>query len=378
MMLLRDKLGQMGARIAPGAGGFWSWWTRSLLAWLPARWLSLLGWSNARVLLAVQRDQLKVYKSVGAPCELVTEVTLPVNAQMLDQRIGTALAGLPRYGVLPAASVLRRTLWLPAAAERRLRDVVRFEIDRQTPFTADQVYFDTRLLSCRADGQLEVELVVVPRERLQALLHAAPDVVNTLEGVDVVDAEGSALGVNLLPVEQRRQRQDPMQRWNRLLALCVVVLVASAGWLLLENRRDAAQALRAQVDANAQRARAVAAQRQQLQDLVDGAQFFDQQRAARPPAIAVLDELSRRLPDGSWVEKVSLEGGQMQLVGLSGSASTLVSQLEGSPLWKTPSLTGVLQAGDGQRRDRFTMTAELQGMAPPKPEVANGAATQSP
>src|SRR5690606_5659698 len=122
-------------------------------------------------------------------------------------------------------------------------------------------------------------------------------------------------------------------------------------WQLLDNRREVARNLQAQVDVAAQRARSVGEQRQQLQDLVDGAAFFDRQRAQRPPAVEVWNELSQRLPDGTWLEKFSLEGGQLQLIGLSDSASSLVGRLEGSRLWRTPALTGVLQGDDGSRRD---------------------------
>ncbi|MEE7561368.1 PilN domain-containing protein, partial [Xanthomonas sp. Kuri4-2] len=131
-------------------------------------------------------------------------------------------------------------------------------------------------------------------------------------------------------------------------------------------------ALRAQVQANAGRARQVAAERQQLLDLVEGAAFFERQRAARPTAVEVWDELSRRLPTGTYLEKFSMEGGQLQLIGLSNEASSLVRRLEGSPLWHTPSLTGVLQSDAGRGVDRFTITAELEGGAQRK-EAGDGA-----
>ena len=33
----QDRLRRLGARLTPGAGGFFSWWGRNLAAWLPAR-----------------------------------------------------------------------------------------------------------------------------------------------------------------------------------------------------------------------------------------------------------------------------------------------------------------------------------------------------
>ncbi|MNM59972.1 Fimbrial assembly protein (PilN) [compost metagenome] len=250
-----------------------------------------------------------------------------------------------------------------------------FEIDRQTPFTADQVYFDARLLGRRSDGQLDAELVVAPRHLIEALLSPREAWLAQLDGVDVATADGIPLGVNLLPPALRRQRQDPMRRLNRMLLLGALVMLVLAGWQLLDNRRTAATQLAAQVEATAVRARAVATQRQQLQDLVDGHAFFAAQRAQQPTATEVINELSRLLDDDTWLEKLSIEGGRLQLIGMSGSASSLVSKLEGSRLWKSPSLTGVLQAGGGSKRERFTLTAELLA---PRQEVANGAAANTP
>jgi hypothetical protein len=46
---------------------------------------------------------------------------------------------------LANTKVLRQIITLPLAAEENLQQTLRFEIDRYTPFRADQVYFDYRI-----------------------------------------------------------------------------------------------------------------------------------------------------------------------------------------------------------------------------------------
>ncbi|WP_282268238.1 PilN domain-containing protein [Stenotrophomonas sp. PS02298] len=372
---LRERLGQASARILPGAGGFWAWWTRALLSWLPARWRALLGVSDARLLLELVDGQLTVSLLQSGQRQLLQALPAGVSPTAVEADLPPRVAGLPRFGLLSASAALRKPLRMPAAAEARLREVLGFEIDRQTPFSAAQVYYDVRLLQRRDDGQLDTELVVAPRPLVDALLGPGEAWRQQLDGVDAVDAQGEPLGVNLLPLALRRQRNDPMRRLNRLLLIAGTVMVVLAAWQLLDNRRAAATRLAVQVDAAAVRARAVAAQRQQLQDLVDGQQFFTAQRTQQPSATAIINELSQRLGDDTSLEKLSIEGGRMQLIGMSSSASSLVAKLEGSTLWKTPSLTGVLQAGQGTARERFTLTAELRG---PNQEAANGNAPRAP
>jgi len=382
MTAWRDSLVRARGRLSPGVGSSLRWWRQSLLAWLPVRWQWAMGWSRSRLLLQRDGEVLRLQRQTGEQIEAIAELPWPVSPATLDTVLDARLRSLPRHWLLPAGSVLRRPLRLPAAAAERLRDVVGFEIDRQTPFDASQVSYDVRELGALPDGQLQVELVVIPRVQLEQWAQQAGPWAQAVAGVDAVDATGQPLDVNLLPVAQRQPYRDPMARWNWLLAVGAVVLLALAGHQLIDNRQAAADQLREQVDAAARDARRVAAERQQLQSLVKGAAFLEGKRAEHASTVEIWNELTRLLPDGTYLEKMSIEGTTLQLIGLSREASQLVPLLQDSPLWRKVNLTGVLQAdGATSGRDRFTLTAELQplpGAMPPAKEVADGSTTDAP
>ncbi|WP_411833000.1 PilN domain-containing protein [Pseudoxanthomonas mexicana] len=363
MNTMRESLRRRTARLGPGAGDLLDWWGRSLAALLPARWRALLGLSRERLLLRADGDELQLDWQRAAECQPLARLPLPLEPAELESVLDRRAAELPRWLLLPAASVLRRGLLLPAAAAERLRDVAGFEIDRQTPFTAEAVRFDARIVQRRADGQIEAELAVVPRERFDAALAALGGLAGTLSGVDAADAEGAPLGVNLLPPAERSARAAPQRRWQWLLAAIALLATAGAMWQLLDNRRAAADALAAAIEDKAPEARRAAARQQLLVSLIEGTAALDKARAARPTSVEVLAEATRRLPDGTWLEKLSIEGERLTLIGLSPEASALVGRLEGSPLWRSPALSGALQPDPGTRMDRFTLTAEL--VAPP-------------
>lgn len=350
-----------------GELGFWQWWRAGLLAWLPARWRARATTPRQRLLLQPAGPLLRVGVLRQGQPHWLAELPQPLDNAALERVLDGSLRGLPRDWLLDAAAALRRPLRLPQAALPRLREVVGFEIDRQTPFTATQVEYDARLLGDAGSGQIEVELVVLPQARLQQALEQAGSLAAGLSGVDVADGHGGCLGVNLLPVAQRsRRRASSTLPVLGLLALAVVLLALGAD-RIVDNRRSALESLQQQVQQQARQARAVASERQQLQSLVDGARFFDAQRAARPTTVEVWEALSARLPDGTYLEKLAIEGDQLQLIGLSDQAATLVGAMEGTPLWSRPALTGVLQSEPGQRRDRFTVGATLAGAATPTP-----------
>jgi len=364
MTPLRARLGRAGARLGPGAGGFLGWWGRSLAAWLPRGWRAALGLDRGRLLLSAQGDALQLRREDGDGLHDAGQASLPAlvvdnPVDPLAPVIPPALADLPRWLLLPAATGLRRRLQLPAAAADRLRDVLSFEIDRQTPFAAADVVHDARIAGRRADGQLDVDLVVVPLARLQAQREAIGPVAGTLAGIDLAGSDGAPLGVNLLPPEHRSQLADPWRHGNLALGAVTLVALVMGMWQVLDNRREAADAFERDLAPRAAQARQVAAQRQELSAIVAGQAFLDRTHSERPTTVEVLDELTRRIPDGTWLEKLSIRGDQLTLVGQSNEASSLVRTLEASQLWDAPALTGPLQADPRTGRDRFTLVAKL-------------------
>lgn len=357
-----------------GLRGALAWWGAGLAAWLPPAWRRAFWASSDRLLLQADGDGLRLRRQgVDGLLELATLPWPPARADGGDPLAGVLrepALDLPRWLLLPATAGLRRALPLPAAAAARVRDVLGFEIERQTPFAAADVVHDGRVRGQRADGQLDAELVVVPRARLDAALAQAGPLAGWLAGVDLADADGRPLGVNLLPPVARRRQARPWRAWNLGLgALALAALVLMLGQVLA-NRRDAADRLQREVAARSVEARAASLQRQRLVDAVEGGAYLQAQRNGRASAVEVMDELARRLPDDTYLEKLSIGGGQLTLVGVSSGAAALVGKLEGARQWRAPALSGALQQDPRTRGDRFTLVAQLDVPAAEAPRAA--------
>lgn len=384
-----SKLPQPGfSRAWPGLRVFWSWWRNALGTWLPPRFRAVFGLAQQRLLL--QHDNATLTLSLALPLQpgeytLRELAVLPWGAETLgdsndDTRNSTRIGpradagggeplarllaprinSLPRRLLLPARVGLRRRLSLPAAAADRLREVLGFEIDRQTPFTLDEVYYDARVISRRGDGQIEAELIVVPRANLESALAAlgAP-LQDTLSGVDMADAGGMPLGINLLPSAQRRRRRDPRAAWNAGLVVFAAVALAAGLWQVLSNREAATDKFETAVKQRSALAKKISAEKKQLVDLVEGLRFLQQTRNDRPSTVEVLDELTRRFPDNTYAEKISIEGNRILIIGLSSEAPRLVERLQGSKLWNSMNLTGALLPEPIKGKDRFTLSGDL-------------------
>ena len=341
------------------------WGRQMLAAWravLPASLRPLLQGEKGRLLLDRDGGTLRIAVESPGQEQLLGQVPLddPALVAELGRRIADSPA--PAWLMLPPSAVLRRTLALPAAAEGRLREVLVHEIDRQTPFPADQVCFEGRVVGRDAASQgVKVELLVLPRVRLDQELQALGSLASALAGADVRGEDGRALGVNLLLPAHRSRGSDPSRRLNlALVGIAAVALLLALG-LVRFNRAEALQSLRADVEAANLQVREVRLARNQLVAKVEAANFLAGRRAESPTMLELLDDLTRRIPDDTSVDKLSVENGRIVMIGQSRAAPALVGLLQASPLLVEPALTGAVQADPRTGRDRFTLTANVVG-----------------
>lgn len=343
---------------------FLAWWGGELRALLPARWRAALA-GGAEWYLLSHRDGEWSLRRDGedAPRAHWSDAA---DAAIQQQALRDALAAVDPQDLrlalcLDAAAGLRRTIALPLAARDNLAQVAGFEIDRQTPFRADQVALDVRDTGHAAGpGRFAAELVVVPRATLDPLLERLAALRIRIDAVDLLDG-GHRHGANLLPPAQRARRAHPRARLNLLLLGAGVLLAALALGLWLHNRREALAAMQAQVESMRGQAQAVAALRQQLQDNAGAAGFLVRRKQASVPVLAILDDLTTRLPDTAWLERFSMDAnGQLGFQGQSVQAARLVDALKDSPLIRDVGFQGSIQPDPTTGKERFYLVARLR------------------
>lgn len=348
--------------------GFFAWWGGELAALLPPRWRAALaggaGWH-----LLQQADGDWCLRRAGQP-EPLARWSDSLDAAAQQAALAAAWRATDPEDrrlalLLPADAVLRRVLQLPLAARGKLRQVAGYEMDRQTPFSLAQVHYTVReLAQPAAAGRCAVELLVVRRDTLAPLLARLKALGIVVDAVDLAQGDGR-LGVDLLPPEQAPRHTHPRLRLNlALAAACVLLsLLAMGGWL--RNRESALAQMQAQVEAMRGDAQQVAALRKQLQDDAGAAGFLVRRKAQRATVLAVLLDLTKRLPASAWLERFSLDdNGQIGFQGQSPQAAKLLDLLKGSPLIDNANFQGSIQPDPTSGKERFFMVAQLHKPAP--------------
>ena len=365
-MTLADALNPLLARLRSRLAQtplpqFWQWWTAELLSFLPPRWREALAVEHACLLLTRGATGLDVQVERTGICSQLLQLEDEQREDwrdLLSRGLDENLRGLPQVLGLPAARLLRRSLSLPAAALENLDAVLGFELDRQTPFKPEQVYFASRVLKQDTGSkQVQVELLVVPRPVLDEAVAALGPLSDSLAGVDVLDARGRRVGINLLPAERRasQPRTQPLIQAGLLLASIVLVFFGLGQ--IVDNRIAAVESIQAESEAQRERAREVSALRSQLEDSAAAANFLAVQKQTQASMVLLLDELTRRLPDDTFLTRLSVSGNQVSLSGYSAQALKLVGELQKSELLKDAALNGGVQQEPRVSRDMFTINA---------------------
>jgi general secretion pathway protein L len=342
--------------------GFFGWWFGELRGLLPARLRERLAVKEVELWLRLDGDVVQLARTLGeASVELARLPLTPaddLHARFL-QAIPEDFAGLRRVLLLPQQHVLRRRLSLPAVARDKLQSMLVFELDRQTPFRADQVYFDARVLPHPSNArQVPVELALVQRQAVAQVLTSLGPLSREIDAIDVAD-DASRLGCNFMPEERRRER-DARGTWISLglIAGSVLFLVLAMG-AMVDNRRAAVEQLQAEVDRQRTAARGVTQLRTALDEAVQAANFLAVEKTTQPSMLELLHQLTEALPDDTFLERLSIAGENLNMTGQSNQAAQLIERLQQLPTLRNPALAGAIQPDPRTGKDRFTITAQV-------------------
>jgi general secretion pathway protein L len=361
---MNDRLQLATDSLIALAQRFWQWWSQELLGLVPERWRDRLRRRGKLLFIVLHEGQCSLgFGSFGqreplvnAPLGAEGELP-PAVVEVLLERLGKAAKVIL---LLPPQQVLRKVLSLPAATEAGLGNVLRFEMDRHTPFTAEQVYFGFRIVERdRRHQRLQVELQVVLRNYLDELLQrfdglgVHPALVTLDEGT----GRGSGQSINLLPGGRQRSRGGRLRGNRRLQIAAGLALVALAVFPLLQQQRRA-ERLAAELDAPKAAAERAAAVRAELELLEAGRGYLREQQAHAGEVLGILKELTTLLPDSTWLSRFELNGERVRLEGESAEASALIGLLEQSKTLQNVSYASPITSNPRTQKDRFSLIAE--------------------
>jgi general secretion pathway protein L len=162
------------------------------------------------------------------------------------------------------------------------------------------------------------------------------------------------------PLDRAAWLRLKWRQWN-VLALAVFALILGIGVVFAAYMRgaSAADSLSAEVDAAANRAAIIHRINHEISDVQAQIEFPLAQKRG-PFLLAILREVTRILPDGTWLTEFQLDGGKVHIQGFSKSASDVVADIDHSPLFANAQFMAPLQSAQNGN-ERFDLSFDLKG-----------------
>ena len=334
---------------------FIRWWIRQLSELASPRLLNVYLDLGEAAVLQIDGSRYSLHIRRKALLAPVAEGRLQDLSASLE-----AMPQLPKLRLLqlPAGQVLRKTVAMPIAVRRDLKNVLGFEIDRETPFEQAEVYWNYSLANPRgADGKLDVDLVVIPRRVGDALVEEACSAGFAASALEVEnDNRRPTLLWLEVPNLLRFYRPSPkMKPYIRLAyglcaALVLVPFAVQQGRSYLANRTIAA--LEPQ-------ARAASALKQAANRRMAALAFMGQPNREKGSALEILVAATRAIPDDSYLTAFSVQDGKVTMTGSSEAAAKLITTLAQSTAFREPVFDSAVLQDGGDDLEKFTISAKL-------------------
>ncbi len=359
-------IGDLGSAVARFPG----WWLGELGALVPERLRQAMHDEAKWIVLDVSGPGLAISRGRGERAQEIGYVELGQDRAAERRAVTGLLRKLnPRAATvvlrLADTRALRRLVDLPLAAEENLREVLAFEMDRQTPFKPDEVYFDCQVVARDEESQLlRAELTVIPRTVADEALERAADWGLAPQVVDIAGVASSETGhLNLLPPDLVPTPARSGSLLTAALVLLAAGLAATALYLLFERQSEVAKLMAERVAAAKVEAESAASLRKELDRVIEESGFLGGRKRGSGTVTATLDELTQVLPDHTWVYQLRLDKNEVRVSGYSSAASEIIALIDASPAFREVKFRSPVTQDARLGLERFNLSAEILGAA---------------
>jgi general secretion pathway protein L len=325
------------------------WWARQMRALLPRQMLAAANQADALIVTAEGASQ---------------QIRLSLRRRQRESFLGSfamdqggqrAATAAIRQNVARVilrpdpAMVLQRRVELPLAAEQDMTRVLGYEMDRFTPFTAEQVYWQASIeRRDRAAGRLQLSLALLPRSLVQPVFTALEAM-----GLKVSVIEVGGRSIDLVPPSSRH-RIVP-----RIIGGAIAGLALGAIVTPFVTQSLAREDLEARIAALQPRIAEVEALRRRIAAGSAGNDVIAAEHAGKGDALQVLAAVTDLMPDDTVLADLSLRQGKLSISGRSRVAPQLIPAMAGDPILHNPSFAAPVTRTPDGKADTFVIRAEV-------------------
>jgi len=350
--------------ITQSAKDFFTWWGEGLVLLMPGDKNKNIGRNKESLLLTIERDECQLYNQEEeslfhheqAIADLDTE-HLGEIFQRNQSKEGTAL-----NIQINSTEVLTRQVSLPASTEENLYAVIQYEMDRYTPFKKEDVYFDYRIEERDKERQtIKVLLIVVRKEILDSVISSMQSSHVHLRNIDIVNThnpEQTLNNVNLLREHSDIGKSKKLSnKWLLATALGLLLLTGLTPIVMNYFQIHKLNSELKSLEGTVTKVKQLQNEYTKMQDQVG---YLINIKDKNPSIVEMLDLLTKVIPDHTYVQRFSFEGGLLSIQGLSASASDLIAIIDQTGLFNDIRFAAPVTQSGENNLERYSISAHIK------------------
>ena len=256
-----------------------------------------------------------------------------------------------------------RSLKLPLKILHKAGTIVDLDIEQMTPFKKADVFNLWAALSKPTATPVDIGHAIIKKTAIQAIKAQLQTISGRIVGIAIRPSEAAAWP-SLLDEDGRTFGADRESRWARIaVATCAALVISAAA--LAGTAISRIETARRDVDASIEDFQAKAKDVRQKIDATNAsniqAQALLSLRQNSNSTIAIWEELSRTVPDGAWLQTLSIANGKAQIDGAADDAEKLIAILEASELFRNVQFTAPLFKNPNDAKVHFSIAFDVGG-----------------
>ena len=318
----------------------------------------VLGWESTGVLTA----KLKSARQGPALSDVSFRISNGLPSPPLPADWQAAFRGSRVETDLAPAQVLLRPLDFPKQAADFLDGMIRTQIDRLTPWPAEDAVFGWSSPSLSGQERIELTLAATSKQEIEPLVQLAAGLgAQSLTAFAKPPAAGDAqekiekIKVFDQPLRSAAHRVLDTPRTLRavLLSAGAAAAVALLATAYFGDSFDSEQQ---------QLMQRISQRRAALRLGPNGGSalgLLAKRKQTGPSTVVVLEALSQALPDGTYVTELRIDGDKVQVIGMTQDAPSLIRLIEKSPQFARATFFAPTTRGQNEPGEQFHIEVRI-------------------
>lgn len=348
----------MGLR--EGLSDIYGWWREELAGMMPLRFRRRTS-APVSAVLTVRRDGI-VIRPADRSSKIEPVIAGDAQSAVAHLRQKYFRIRIARPGirlVVGTDRYLKRQLSPLRLPRSKLSAMARLDMQASTPFSPQDAY-----LICVPGDEANPasRYAVVKKTILKPLLDELAKAGIAVRQLAFDDADGG-----FVPDEQSFRSIVPRSRLSvfsgRLqiagFAACFLGMAATIGhaYWRFERADVELESEIAQAENSAALVRALIAARNLK---INQIAAIRQEKRGAVPLVSILEEMSRVIPDKTWLTDIQINGNRVAFSGFSDSAAALIPRLEDSKLFQAPTFRSPVVRVPNRNGERFTIAMDVE------------------